>query len=125
MIITASIILNTKAPINSIQPKLNEGHATAYCLQGTMANGDNVHSGACAMHDKKLLGATVIIYQRLPDGSTGKQLGIYEVCDTGCKENVVDVWMLDLEECQEFMDLVYEDGCKGNIFYQVVEDSEG
>lgn len=121
LIITASIILNTKAPIDSIQPKLNEGHATAYCLQGTMANGDKVHSGVCAMSDKRMLGKTVIVYQRLADGSVGKQIGIYEVCDTGCKSSVIDVWMPDIEQCQEFMNLVYEDGCRGKIFYQIVE----
>lgn len=95
-----------------------------------MANGDKVHDGACAMNTKfvkenKLMGKTVILYQRLPSGEVGKQIGIYEICDTGCKNNVVDVWMPDLEQCHEFMKLVYEDGCKGKIFYQIVEDVDG
>lgn len=86
-----------------------------------MANGEKVHTGACAMSDRKLLGKTVILYQRLPDGKIGKILGYYIVCDTGCKKNVIDVWMPDMDSCQEFMNLVYEDGCKGKIFYQIVE----
>lgn len=73
------------------------------------------------MHDKELLGKTVIIYKRLPDDSIGNAIGIYEVLDTGCKKNVVDVWCEDLEECQEFMNEVYEDGCKGRIWIQIVK----
>lgn len=106
-------------------PVLTEGHATAYCLQGTMANGEEVRTGACAVSDRSLIGKTLVMYQRLPDGSVGNIIGYFEICDTGCKQGVVDVWMPDLEECQEFMNLVYEDGCKGKIFYQIIEDAEG
>lgn len=97
------------------------GHATAYCLPGITASGQQVRHGICAMHDKELIGKTVIIYKRLPDGSIGETIGIYEVLDTGCKKNVVDVWCEDLEECQEFMNKVYEDGCKGKIWIQIIE----
>ena len=102
-------------------PELIEGKATAYCLPGITASGQPVRDGVCAMHDRELLGKTVIVYKRLPDGSLGESIGIYEVLDTGCAKGVIDVWCEDLEECQEFMDTVYENGCKGNIFYQIIE----
>lgn len=86
-----------------------------------MANGEEVRTGACAVNDKNLIGKTLVMYQRKSDGTVGDVIGIYEICDTGCKEGVVDVWMPTLEQCQEFMNLVYEDGCKGKIFYQIVE----
>jgi len=98
---------------------MTKARATAYCLKGTMASGQEVFDGACAMSDKSLLGKTVVMYQRLPSGAIGKYIGTYVVLDTGCKKGVVDVWRSDLKECQEFMNLVYEDGCKGKIWIEV------
>lgn len=31
-------------------------------------------------------------------------------------------WLEDLEQCQKFMNKVYEDGCKGKKFYQIVDE---
>lgn len=120
------ILLSSRSKAEEIQPVLTKGHATAYCLQGTMANGEEVHTGACALNSKvvkegDLMGKTLILYQRLPGDNVGKVLGYFIICDTGCKKGVVDVWLPDLNQCQEFMNLVYEDGCKGKIFYQIVE----
>lgn len=104
-----------------------KGYATAYCLPGITASGQEVHPGICAMNSKvvkefDLMGKDVALYQRLPNGEKGKLIGIYEIADTGCKKNVIDVWMPDLKQCQKFMNLVYEDGCKGKIYYEVIED---
>lgn len=107
------------------QPTLIPMHATAYCLPGKTASGEPVRVGICASGRKELYGKTVILYQRLPDGSVGKGLGVYEVKDTGCKENVIDVWMPDLDWCDNFMRRVYLNGCKGRIYVQVIEESEG
>lgn len=107
------------------QPELIPMHATAYCLDGVTASGEPVRKGICASGRKELFGKTIILYQRLPDGSIGRGLGIYEVKDTGCKPNVIDIWRPNLDECQDVMDAVYEDGCKGKIFVQVIEESEG
>lgn len=74
------------------------------------------------VREQNLMGKTIILYQRLPDGSKGKEIGTYEIADTGCKKNVIDVWQPNLEECQKFMNLVYEDGCKGKIYYEVKEE---
>lgn len=109
---------------------LNKGYATAYCLKGTTASGQKVRTGLCAMNSKVvkeqgLMGKNVALYQRLPDGEKGKLIGVYEIADTGCKKNVIDVWMPDLNRCQEFMNLVYEDGCKGKIYYEVIENELG
>lgn len=107
------------------QPTLLKMHATAYCLPGKTASGEPVREGICASGRKELYGKTVILYQRLPDGSVGKGLGVYEVKDTGCKENVIDVWMPDLDWCDNFMRIVYMNGCKGRIYCQVVENCNG
>lgn len=62
------------------------------------------------------------MYQRLPSGAVGKMIGIYEIEDTGAmSENVIDVWQ---QNSQAFMDEVYEDGCQGKVFIQVI-DAQG
>ena len=95
--------------------------ATAYCLQGTTYTGKKVRRGIAATGNKKLLGMTAVVYQRLPDGSMGDLIGIYEIEDTGCKETVLDVWCEDLDACQEFMDSVYEDGCQGRVWCEILD----
>lgn len=99
-------------------------HATAYCLDGDTASGKHVRKGICATGNKEWVGKTCILYQRLPDDSVGEIIGIYEIEDTGCKPTVIDVWCPDLDECQEFMNRVYEDGCAGRVYTQVL-DAEG
>ena len=99
--------------------------ATAYCLQGVTASGKDVRIGLCASGHRDWLGKTCIIYQRLPDDSVGDILYILEIEDTGCKESVIDIWMPDLDACQEVMNRLYEDGCKGRIYCQVLEDCNG
>lgn len=123
ILITALISFRSNAEEN--QPILIKARATAYCLQGTMANGEEVRSGTCAMSDRKMIGKTLIMYQRLPDGSVGEMIGIYDICDTGCKKNVIDVWCPNLEECQLFMNRVYEDGCKGKVYIQILDEVNG
>ena len=99
-------------------------HATAYCLQGKTYTGHQVHKGIAATGDKSLLGKTVIVYQRLPDGSMGDYVGIFEIEDTGCSQNVLDVWQPTLEDCQDFMDTVYKNGAKGRV-YCFFKNAEG
>ena len=108
----------------SSEPELIKGHATAYCLEGITATGKEVRKGICATGRREWLGKTAIIYQRKPDGSIGQIIGIYEVEDTGCKESVIDVWC-PKEECQDFMNRVYEDGCQGRIWIQILEECNG
>lgn len=106
-----------------------KGHATAYCLTGTTASGLKTQYGICAMNtqtvrEQNLMGKYVVLYQRLPDGTAGKEIGTFLIADTGCKKNVIDVWQPSLELCQNFMNTIYEDGCKGKIFYQILEEGE-
>lgn len=75
--------------------------ATAYCLTGTMANGEQVREGVCAMA-RKYIGMTAIVYTE-----DGKLIGTYEVCDTGADERIVngdciDIWNPSKEWCKEF-----------------------
>lgn len=107
------------------QPALIKMYGTAYCLQGVTASGKSVRIGLCASGHKDWLGKTCIIYQRLPDDSVGDILYILEIEDTGCKESVIDIWMPDLDACQEVMNRLYEDGCEGRIYCQVLEDCNG
>lgn len=106
------------------EPQLLKMHATAYCLEGITASGKEVREGICASGRKELVGKTCILYQRLPDGRIGRFLGIYEIEDTGCNEYVIDVWTPE-NECQDFMDRVYEDGCGGKVYVQIIEGAKG
>lgn len=96
-------------------------YATAYCLQGKTYTGKKVRKGIAATGDKSLIGMTALVYQRLPDDSRGDLIGIYEIEDTGCNKSVLDVWCEDLDACQEFMDTVYQDGCQGKVYVEVIE----
>jgi len=100
-------------------PYLYKKRATAYCLTGKTYTGKSVRKGIAACGDKRLVGKTCVMYQRLPDGSVGNLIGIYEIEDTGCSEYVIDVWMPS-DECQDFMNKVYENGCQGKIFIDVL-----
>ena len=89
--------------------------ATAYCLHGTMANGDQVRQGVCAIA-RKYIGMTAIVYTE-----DYELIGIYEVCDTGADERIVsgdciDIWNESEDWCKEF-------GRKNVIVYLV--DAKG
>lgn len=97
--------------------------ATSYCLPGTTASGESVREGICAGGDE-YFGKTVYLFQRLPDGSIGKFIGMYECTDKGGTDaiksgNVIDIWKPDKKACQEFMNLVYQDDCEGKIYIVV------
>lgn len=102
-------------------PQLQKMHATAYTLTGTTATGCETRDGICATGDPDLIGKTVILYQRDGD-SIGEYIGTYECLDTGCKPNVIDVWCDGKAEAQKFMDRVYENGCAGKIYVQILEE---
>lgn len=99
--------------------------ATAYYLDGITASGQEVREGICAGKDE-WLGKTIVVYQRLPGDKLGELIGIYESLDKGGTKAikngwVIDIWTPDAEACQELMDRVYEDGCEGKIFIQVLD----
>lgn len=80
---------------------------TAYCLQGTMANGEKVHEGAVA-YRKEDIGRMCRLY------SADMQLiGEFTVCDTGKKGGavrkglVVDVWRPTKQECYQMTQCGY------------------
>ena len=104
---------------------LARGRGTTYCLSGTMANGEEVRYGVCAACNE-WFGKTLAIYQRKPDGTIGDFVGYFEVLDKGGtdaikKGQVIDVWRPSKEECQKFNDKLYEDGCGGKIYIQVID----
>lgn len=104
--------------------ELIQGYATAYDLDGVTASGEVVHEGICASCRSRL-GDTILLYQRLPDNSVGELIGIFECKDTGGTEGlnngtVIDVWQPSIDECQEFMDRIYEDDCHGKVWIQVI-----
>ena len=101
--------------------------ATAYCIHGITASGTPTRMGICA-GKSEWLGKTIIVYKRLPDGKIGDIIGIYECTDTGgpgiASGKVIDIWCEDPDECQKLMDILYEDGCTGRVYLQVI-DAEG
>lgn len=103
------------------EPPMPKMYATAYCLQGKTYTGHKVRKGIAATGDKSLVGKTVIVYQRLPDGSMGDYVGIFEIEDTGCSQNVLDVWCPTLEECQDFMDAVYQNSAQGKVYCRFID----
>lgn len=114
----------------SEQPELIKGYATAYNGPTEYTcTGDHVRKGICGGCEA-YLGKTIILYQRLPGDQIGQIIGIYECLDTGSgtdafrEGRLIDIWCEDMDACQEFMNKVYEDGCKGHVFIQIVE-SEG
>lgn len=106
------------------EPTFRKMRSTAYILTGITSTGCEVREGICATGDPELIGKTLMLYQRLPDGSRGEFLGYFEVLDSGCHENVIDVWQPDIERAQAWMDRVYADGCQGKIYVQII-DAEG
>ena len=109
---------------------LIKGAATAYCGPSDhTCTGDKTRIGICG-GCKKYIHKTIILYHRLPDGSVGPMIGIYECLDTGTgtegfqQGRVIDVWQPTKEDCQKFMNLIYENGCKGKVYIQVV-DAQG
>lgn len=110
--------LNVKA---ESQPELIKMRATAYCLPGKTCTGKEVRIGICATGHREWIGKTCILYQRLPDGEVGEIVGVYEIEDTGCSQNVIDCWYPDLDRCQDFMNRVYEDNCQGRVYVQILD----
>ena len=109
------------------QPELIKGYATAYNGPSDHTyTGKPVHKGICG-GCQAYIGKTIILYQRLPGDEIGQILGIYECEDTGpstdaFKEGrLIDVWCEDLDACQEFMNRVYEDGCQGHVWIEVIQ----
>ncbi len=107
-------------------PYLQKMHATAYVGPSDYTySGKHVREGLAAAN-KKHLGQTAIVYQRLPGNKVGEVIGIYEIEDTGntkgiIDDNVIDIWCNDLDNCQLLMDRVYENGCQGKVFVQFLE----
>lgn len=111
-------LLMISTPVHA--QELIKGRATVYSLEGTTKMGTQTRIGMCASGNKELIGKQIVVYQRLPDNSKGEALGIYTVEDTGCKENVVDLWY---PEClsDKVIDRTYENGCSGKVYIQIVE----
>lgn len=125
-LLLAAFIFLSPLTVHAEEPQLRMMRATAYPDTGRKTkSGTWPHygtAGAC----KELIGKTAVIYQRLPGNEIGEFIGIFEIEDTGTTEGVVngwviDIWCPDVKECQEFMNRVYEDGCGGKVFVQVLE----
>ena len=113
------------------QPELIKGYATAYNgPTDRTCTGKPVHKGICG-GCQAYLGKTIILYQRLPGDEIGQILGIFECEDTGTgtegfqQGRVIDVYCPTLEECQDFMDLLYTNGAQGRVFIQILEECNG
>lgn len=112
------------------EPELIKGYATAYQSENdTCYRGDPVHEGVCG-GCKAYYGKTIVLYQRLPNDEIGEIIGIYECLDWGPatqafqEGRVIDVYKPTIEECQEFMDLIYTNNAQGRVWIQVI-NAEG
>ena len=119
-VILATFSIGSTSYANN-EPELIKMHATAYCLPGKTCTGKEVRIGLCATGRREWIGKTAILYQRLPNGEVGEIVGIYEIEDTGCSESVIDCWYPDLDQCQDFMNRVYEDNCQGRVYVQIID----
>ena len=109
------------------QPTLIKGYATAYNgPTDTTCTGKQVHKGICG-GCQAYIGKTIILYQRLPGDEIGQILGIYECEDSGPgtdgfrEGRVIDVYFPTLEECQDFMDLLYTNNAQGRVWIEVIQ----
>lgn len=123
VIIACMVILQGFIEVNAAD--LIKGVSTAYCIKGITASGELTHEGICA-GSSVYLGKIIKIYQRLPDDSIGKHLGTFICKDTGGTKAIksgkcIDIWFPDKYKCQEWMDKVYADGCKGKIYFKIIE----
>lgn len=126
-LIASFMLMSSSIQVNAVDtnPPFVKARATAYCLSGKTASGQTVRKGICA-GKKEWFGKTIYIYKRLPDDSVGELIGIYECLDAGGTKaiktgKVIDVWCEDYSSCQDFMNLVYEDDCKGKIYIQIFD----
>lgn len=118
-----AVAVSLQTNLSRLQPI--EAHATAYCVTGVTKSGQITHDGICAAKEE-WLGKYAAVFKRLPDNTCGEFIGIYEIADTGGTDGlkngrVVDIWKPDLDSCQAFMNLVYEDDCEGKVFIFVLD----
>lgn len=107
------------------EPVLSPANITVYNDTGIMRWGQQTRYGVCA-GSEEYKDCMIVVYQRLPDGSLGDFIGMFECLDTGGTKGlnngtVIDVWKPTMEECQQFIDLTYSNGCKGKVFIQVIK----
>lgn len=108
------------------EPQLIKMRATAYPDTGNVTrSGTKPHYGTAGGRED-MIGKTVVMYQRLPNDEIGELIGIFEIEDTGPAKgvqegHVIDVWRPDLDECQDFMNRVYENGCGGKVWVLFID----
>lgn len=108
------------------EPTLVKMRATAYPDTGNKTKSGNYPHYGTAGGREDMLGKTIIMYQRLPNDGVGEIIGIFEMEDTGSAKgaregHVIDVWKPNIDECQDFMNRVYEDGCGGKVWVQFID----
>lgn len=109
------------------QPTLIKGYATAYIGESEYTyTGDKVREGICG-GCRDYVGKTIVLYQRLPNDEVGEILGIWECLDTGTgtegfqQGRVIDVYCPTMDDCQDFMDLIYTNNAHGKVWIQVID----
>ena len=118
------LLLNSQ-DVHAAETDMIKGYATAYNQTGTMATGSETRKGVCAgatEYSEKM----IVLYQRLPDGSMGDYIGMYECLDTGGTDGlksgvVIDVWQPSLDAVQDFADITYANECKGRVYIQIID----
>lgn len=102
--------------------ELHKCWATAYCISGTTATGNQTREGRTVASKREWFNSTMYIWEDTGDGEIHPEnfLGMYVVEDTGSENirngRVIDIYISDLDRAKEF-------GSK-RVIIQVVE-SEG
>lgn len=130
-VVILTFLIGRTSFAHDTEPVLIKGYATAYNgPSDTTCTGKKARRGICGGCDA-YIGKTIILYQRLPGDKVGQILGVFECEDTGPgtegfqQGKVIDVYCPTLEECQEFMDLIYTNGAQGKCYIQILEDCNG
>lgn len=102
--IVIAFVLMSAVSVKADELEFHSMKATAYCLDGITASGQQTREGICASRPE-WIGKTAAIY--INDNETiGDFLGYYEIEDTGDtpirKGYVIDIWMDDYQDCIEF-----------------------
>ena len=97
IIVVISMILTLYTVARAEERELIPVHVTGYCLNGTMANGEQTHEGAAAFR-KGDIGKICRIYNE-----DMTLFGEFTICDTGGKNiregKTVDIWKPTKAEC--------------------------
>lgn len=120
--VIALLMISIASPVKVKADEIHKVWATAYCISGTTATGNQTKEGRTVASKREWFGRSMYVWEDTGDGEIHPEnfIGLYVVEDTGSENirngKVIDVYMEDYDRAKEF-------GGK-RVIIQVVE-SEG